>query len=138
MFLRNVSKAVLRPWAQQQKRIWLMDGGGQQRNSSSNSTTTAALLDKWKKRFETEEVTEVESSLRNILAHVLNVKLAVIKVCVLEFKDLSDFDIVIFTYMLSVGQSGRTVAGTDRSAKATIRGAMRMPNGSNANSVHRR
>lgn len=78
MFLRQVTKAVLRPWNQ---RPWLDVVTVVNRNSSSGtSSSTSELLDKWKKRFETEEVSEVESSLRNILAHVLNVKLAVVKV----------------------------------------------------------
>lgn len=36
------------------------------------------LLEKWKNKFEEEKIPEVQSSLKIILAHVLNVK----KVCV--------------------------------------------------------
>lgn len=38
------------------------------------------LLEKWKNKFEEEKVPEIQSSLKIILAHVLNVK----KVCVLQ------------------------------------------------------
>lgn len=90
MFLRQVTRSVLRSpscWSgvqHHQQRSWL-DGLVHRSSSSSiGGISTSALLDKWKQRFETEEVSDVESSLRNILAHVLNVKLAVIKVCTIR------------------------------------------------------
>lgn len=39
------------------------------------------LLEKWKNKFEEEKIPEVQSSLKIILAHVLNVK----KVCIEDF-----------------------------------------------------
>lgn len=57
------------------------------------------LLEKWKNKFEEEKIPEVQSSLKIILAHVLNVK----KVCIeyFDFKLFYYYELLIciFSYV---------------------------------------
>lgn len=41
---------------------------------SRNASGSINLLEKWKTKFQEENVPEVESSIKNILAHVLKIK----------------------------------------------------------------
>lgn len=41
---------------------------------SRNASGSISLLEKWKTKFQEEKVPEIESSINNILAHVLQIK----------------------------------------------------------------
>lgn len=44
------------------------------RAASNGNSSTISLLDKWRTKFSNEKVPEVESSIENILAHVVDEK----------------------------------------------------------------
>lgn len=70
MFLRRIDTRVTLPWI---NRLFSNDKFA--KNKSFNRYIgSVEILQKWKNKFEEEKVPEVQSSLKIILAHVLNVK----------------------------------------------------------------